>query len=200
MKKIVLILLSLYMTLSVTLLDAQEFNFSINVNTKQVGGTDQRVYEALQEGVMNFFNNQVWTNIKFTDYERIEGGIVITVKEKKAAQGVQAGLTKEEAAYLAQHYGSNVEKVYDYVAKADGTMPAALFAQLQYGIEQELVATPVDFLVRRTGNMFFNIASVKAHKEAVVAHMAQQLGWSDEQIALFTEQLNIEIMRATTAK
>lgn len=84
MKKIVLILLSLYMTLSVTLLDAQEFNFSINVNTKQVGGTDQRVYEALQEGVMNFFNNQVWTNIKFTDYERIEGGIVITVKEKNS--------------------------------------------------------------------------------------------------------------------
>ncbi|HWK23703.1 MAG TPA: glycerol-3-phosphate dehydrogenase/oxidase [Ureibacillus sp.] len=120
--------------------------------------------------------------------------------EKKAALGVKAGLTKESATYLAKHYGSNVEKVYSYVAKANETMPAALFAQLQYGIEHELVAHPVDFFVRRTGNLFFNIASVKANKAAVVQHMAQQLGWSNEQSSLFTEQLNNEITRATTAK
>ncbi|KGR74953.1 glycerol-3-phosphate dehydrogenase/oxidase [Ureibacillus sinduriensis] len=120
--------------------------------------------------------------------------------EKKTELGIKAGLTKEEAAYLAGHYGSNVEKVYSYVAQANESMPAALFAQLQYGIEHELVAHPVDFFVRRTGNLFFNIASVKAHKEAVVEHMAQQLGWSNEQLSLFTEQLNHEITRATTAK
>ena len=118
---------------------------------------------------------------------------------EKTEQGVKAGLTKEEATYLAKHYGSNVEKVYEYVAQANDTMPKALFAQLQYGIEHELVAHPVDFFIRRTGNLFFNIASVKAHKDAVVQHMAQQLGWSNEQYTLFTEQLNNEIMRATTA-
>lgn len=120
--------------------------------------------------------------------------------EKKAELGVKAGLTKEESAYLAKYYGSNVEKVYSYVAQANDTMPAALFAQLQYGIEHELVAHPVDFFIRRTGNLFFNIASVKSHKEAVVKHMAEQLGWSNEQFTLFTEQLNDEITRATTAK
>ena len=118
----------------------------------------------------------------------------------KAKLGEKVGLTKEEAIYLAKHYGSNIEKVYSYVAKADGSMPAALFAQLQYGIEHELVTHPVDFFIRRTGNMFFNIASVKAHKDAVVKHMAEQLGWSNEQTMLFTEQLNTEITRATTAK
>lgn len=120
--------------------------------------------------------------------------------KEKAKLGVKAGLTNEEATYLAQHYGSNVENVYRYVAQANGTMPAALFAQLQYGIEHELVTSPVDFFVRRTGNLFFNIASVKAHKDAVIGLMAQQLDWSDEQIAFFTEQINIEITRATTAK
>lgn len=120
--------------------------------------------------------------------------------EEKAKHGLKVGLTKEEATYLAQHYGSNVEKVYSYVAKANETMPAALFAQLQYGIEHELVANPVDFFIRRTGNMFFNIASVTAHKDAVVGHMAQQLGWSNEQFGLFTDELNNEITRATTAK
>lgn len=123
-----------------------------------------------------------------------------TFISKKTELGVKAGLTKEEAAYLAQHYGSNVEKVFSYVANANDTMPKALFAQLQYGIEHELVTTPVDFFVRRTGNMFFNIASVLAHKEAVIAHMAQQLNWTDAQLSEFTEMLNIEIKRATTAK
>lgn len=123
-----------------------------------------------------------------------------TFISKKTELGVKAGLTKEEAAYLAQHYGSNVEKVFSYVANANDTMPKALFAQLQYGIEHELVTTPVDFFVRRTGNMFFNIASVLAHKEAVIDHMAQQLNWTDAQLSEFTEMVNIEIKRATTAK
>ncbi|WP_339262073.1 glycerol-3-phosphate dehydrogenase/oxidase [Solibacillus sp. FSL W7-1472] len=123
-----------------------------------------------------------------------------TFISKKIESGVKAGLTQEEADYLAQHYGSNVEKVFSYVANANDTMPKALFAQLQYGIEHELVTTPVDFFVRRTGNMFFNIASVLAHKEAVITHMAQQLNWTDAQLSEFTELLNIEIKRATTAK
>lgn len=123
-----------------------------------------------------------------------------TFISKKIESGVKAGLTHEEADYLAQHYGSNVEKVFSYVAAANDTMPKALFAQLQYGIEHELVTTPVDFFVRRTGNMFFNIASVLAHKEAVITHMAQQLNWTDAQLSEFTELLNIEIKRATTAK
>ena len=42
---------------------AQELNFTVTVNTKQVSGTDQRIYEALQEGMMNFMNNRIWTNI-----------------------------------------------------------------------------------------------------------------------------------------
>lgn len=123
-----------------------------------------------------------------------------TFISKKTELGVKAGLTKEEAAYLAQYYGSNVEKVFSYVAKANDMMPKALFAQLQYGIEHELVTTPVDFFVRRTGNMFFNIASVLAHKDAVITHMARELNWTDAQLAEFTELLNIEIKRATTAK
>ncbi|WP_339194581.1 glycerol-3-phosphate dehydrogenase/oxidase [Solibacillus sp. FSL R5-0449] len=123
-----------------------------------------------------------------------------TYISKKTELGVKAGLTKEDAAHLAQHYGSNVEKVFSYMEKANDTMPKALFAQLQYGIEHELVTTPVDFFVRRTGNMFFNIDSVMAYKDAVIAQLAQQLNWTDAQLTEFTELLNIEIKRATTAK
>lgn len=62
---------------------AQEFNISVTINTKQVAGTDQRVYEALREGITNFMNNRMWTQIKFEEQERIEGTMVIVIKEKE---------------------------------------------------------------------------------------------------------------------
>lgn len=62
---------------------AQELNFTITVNSTQVGGTDQRVYEALQESMINFMNNRIWTNIKFEQNERLEGSMVLVVKSRE---------------------------------------------------------------------------------------------------------------------
>ena len=46
MKKIIIPILFLLCFLSQSI-KAQEFNFTVTVNTKQVAGTDQRIYEAL---------------------------------------------------------------------------------------------------------------------------------------------------------
>lgn len=61
---------------------AQEFNFDVSVSTAKVAGTDQRAFESLKEAVINFMNNRVWTNVKFNPEERLEGAIVINVKNK----------------------------------------------------------------------------------------------------------------------
>lgn len=82
MKKIIIPILFLLCFLT-QVVKAQEFNFTVTVNTKQVAGTDQRVYEALQEAIINFMNNRIWTNIKFEEQERIEGTMVIVVKNRE---------------------------------------------------------------------------------------------------------------------
>ena len=82
MKKIILPILFALCFWANNLL-AQEFNITVTVNTKQVAGTDQRTFEALQEAVTNFMNNRTWTNIRFEEYERIEGTMVIVVKTKE---------------------------------------------------------------------------------------------------------------------
>ena len=82
MKKIIIPILFLLCFLTQNI-QAQEFNFTVTVNTKQVAGTDQRVYEALQEAIINFMNNRIWTNIKFEEQERIEGTMVIVVKNRE---------------------------------------------------------------------------------------------------------------------
>lgn len=81
MKKIILPILVLLCFLALDV-RAQELNFTVTVNTKQVSGTDQRVYESLKEAVTNFMNNRIWTNIRFEEYERIEGTMVIVIKDK----------------------------------------------------------------------------------------------------------------------
>ncbi len=63
-------------------LRAQEFNFDVSVSSARVEGTDQRAFESLKEGIINFMNNRVWTNIEFKPEERIEGAIVVNVKNK----------------------------------------------------------------------------------------------------------------------
>lgn len=61
---------------------AQELNFTVSVNSKQVGGTDQRAFDALQESIMAFLNNRVWTNIQLEQNERIEGAVAVTVQSR----------------------------------------------------------------------------------------------------------------------
>lgn len=82
MKKITLLLLvTCFLVLSNTI-KAQEFNFDVTVSTAQVAGTDQRAFESLKEGVTNFMNNRVWTNVELKPEEKIEGAMVINVKSK----------------------------------------------------------------------------------------------------------------------
>ena len=81
-KKTCFILFLLCSLLGFKTLDAQEFNINVSVSSAQVAGTDQRAFESLKEGITNFMNNRVWTNVKFEPEERIEGAIVVNVKKK----------------------------------------------------------------------------------------------------------------------
>ncbi|GLC90477.1 glycerol-3-phosphate dehydrogenase/oxidase [Lysinibacillus piscis] len=113
--------------------------------------------------------------------------------------GKKLGLSEEEAKFLTQHYGSNVDIVFDYVKEAHPVLPAWLYAQLMYGIEHEMVVHPNDFMIRRTAYMFFNMAAVKQYKDAILDEMAKQLSWSAEQRAQYEKDVEKEITRATTA-
>lgn len=81
-KKICFILILLYSLFGLKSLNAQEFNINVTVSSAQVAGTDQRAFESLKEGITNFMNNRVWTNVKLEPEERIEGAIVVNIKKK----------------------------------------------------------------------------------------------------------------------
>ncbi len=81
-KKTCFILFLLCFLVGLKTINSQEFNINVTVSSAQVAGTDQRAFESLKEGITNFMNNRVWTNVKLEPEERIEGAIVVNVKKK----------------------------------------------------------------------------------------------------------------------
>ncbi|WP_424767519.1 glycerol-3-phosphate dehydrogenase/oxidase [Paenibacillus sp. sgz302251] len=120
---------------------------------------------------------------------------------KKTAEGANFGFTKEEAAFLARRYGSNVDRLFSLAVltaewAASFKLPLMLAVQLVYSMEEEMTVKPVDFFIRRTGNLFFRIADVQQWKEPVMAAMASRLGWSDKQQASYAAELEQKLTEA----
>nr|WP_134685915.1 glycerol-3-phosphate dehydrogenase/oxidase [Brevibacillus migulae] len=112
----------------------------------------------------------------------------------KTKTGMEMGLAKEQAEKLTRMYGSNVDQLFNIVQQRTKendpfALPADLFASLVYGIEAEMVVTPVDFFVRRTSMLLFCIQEVHKWKKPVLAYMAQRFGWTQEQEHAYAEEL-----------
>jgi glycerol-3-phosphate dehydrogenase len=121
--------------------------------------------------------------------QRFEAYVTESIKE-----GRSSGLTKEEASRIARRYGSNAPNIFQTAftsqafAETHG-LPLALAAELQYAIEEEGVLKPEDFWVRRTGRLYFDIASVRQWKAAVISAMSELLDWGDDKRILYEEEL-----------
>lgn len=124
---------------------------------------------------------------------------------RKAEKGVRLGLEPETAIRLAKRYGSNVEAVYGRLepsarlGKKHG-LPADVGAMLLYAIEEEMAVHPADFLIRRTGALFFDIAWVRRFKKGVLGFMAEYMGYEEERIREYEAQLVAELEAASGRK
>lgn len=63
------------------LLEAQEFNMKITLNTNQIQGTDKSIFEKMEESLNKLVNDRKWTDATFATNELIEGSILITINE-----------------------------------------------------------------------------------------------------------------------
>lgn len=122
-------------------------------------------------------------------------------KEERMKIGDSIGLDAKVADKLIRLYGANVDKVFQNLknrrqeAEQAGVDPV-VFAQLTYGLENELVMKPVDFFVRRTGALFFDINWVHEHKDSVIEYLTTALGYSEQQKQEYTKELNLLLEEA----
>lgn len=121
----------------------------------------------------------------------------ITQKEQMARA---YGLSSLEGRKLAKMYGTNVDKVFQYaqiLSTISSSLPLALLAQIYYAVHEEMAYSPVDFLVRRTGMLYFDIQHFNEYKEEIVNVMKRLLHYSDEETIAFNKQLETLSNEAT---
>lgn len=58
---------------------AQELNCTVTINSDKIEGTNKSVYETLRQTIMEYMNNNRWTNMTFAEKEKIECSMMIIV-------------------------------------------------------------------------------------------------------------------------
>lgn len=80
MKKLPLLICLSLLSLSGSF--AQELNCTVTVLTPQIQSSDKKIYTTLQTAIFEFMNNTRWTNDQFSNQERIECSMQITINER----------------------------------------------------------------------------------------------------------------------
>ncbi|WP_294299567.1 DUF4835 family protein [uncultured Chryseobacterium sp.] len=79
MKKILSIFLLLFIF---SLGFSQELLATVQVNSQQIGGSNQSAYKALEKSLRDFINNTSWTGRRLQNYEKIKSNFAIVITER----------------------------------------------------------------------------------------------------------------------
>ncbi|MDR6125150.1 glycerol-3-phosphate dehydrogenase [Bacillus sp. SLBN-46] len=124
--------------------------------------------------------------------------------EKNLEDAIAVGFTKEQYLQQIHRYGSNIHRIFEIAKDYDSNntygLPLDVYVELLYSMEEEMAVTPVDFFIRRTGALYFNIQWVQQWKQAVIDTMAEYLEWTGEEKANYQDELEIQLNDAVNPK
>ena len=73
--------LTILILLAVLGIHAQELQVKVSVNHSQIQGSDNSVFDNLQQTIEQFMNERAWTNLQFHKNERIQCNLNLTVNK-----------------------------------------------------------------------------------------------------------------------
>lgn len=122
-----------------------------------------------------------------SDYEKVMAELTRKAEKK--------GIDQVSAAKLAHLYGTNIPTVlagYNvakaYAEKFDYPLDVAL--SLVYALDYEMVYTAVDFFLRRTNYLLFQIDALETLSEPVLNTIKEHLGLNEQESTLQNNELN----------
>ncbi|MBW8198733.1 glycerol-3-phosphate dehydrogenase/oxidase [Flagellimonas abyssi] len=105
------------------------------------------------------------------------------------------GFAKYDAWYLVTTYGKQTESILDLYANIKGDKPKErmIRAEVQFTIAHEMALNPLDFFIRRTGRLYFDIESVRKYKAAVFEEFQKAYNYSTQEMEVFSQELDTEL-------
>jgi len=105
------------------------------------------------------------------------------------------GFAKYDAWYLVTTYGKQTESILELYAKIKGdkSKERMIRAEVQFAIAHEMALNPLDFLIRRTGRLYFDIDSVRKYKDPVFDEFHKAYNYSAEEMEAFSKELDAQL-------
>jgi hypothetical protein len=161
----------------------QELACNVQVNADQVQGTNRSVFNTLQKSISDFINNRRWTNMTYTNAERIECNMNIIIKkvEDNLFSGelqIQSRRPVFNSSYNSTLFNfrdnsfSFEYKEYDQLEMNEGTISSNLTAVLVFYVYL-IIGYDMDSYTRLGGQPAFD----QAEQIVSLAQSAEYPGW-----------------------
>lgn len=124
---------------------------------------------------------------KYKDVKKYIAEIYDQISEK--------GFSKYDAWFLVTNYGkqtATILEIYDTL-KEENNAVRLVKAELHFGINFEMVQNPMDFFIRRTGRLYFDIESVRTMMDPVLEEFRVIFKTDEDQIQNWRTILESEI-------
>ncbi|MEP5913322.1 MAG: glycerol-3-phosphate dehydrogenase/oxidase, partial [Flavobacteriaceae bacterium] len=105
------------------------------------------------------------------------------------------GFSEYDAWYLVTNYGKQTEIILEnYSALRNKDIYLKMIrAEVQFTIAHEMVLNPMDFFIRRTGRLYFDIDSIRNYIEPVLDEFKKAFGYSAAELKSFKEKMEEEL-------
>jgi len=124
----------------------------------------------------------------FTDSIKLGGALANYAEVKKLTRLVHQrllaiGISDEtEARYLVNNYGRQTDEILNTLVLTGDSDFDLLVSELNFTLAYEMVTSLTDFLVRRTGLLYFNISRVRKYYIKIAQQMAEKFQWNESRI------------------
>lgn len=163
----------------------------------------ERVVDYVAEGLTQEGKKVPWYCI--TDHIALVGGRLSknqTIEDyidSRAGESKQISLDKGQVTELVYRYGTGIEDIletaFDLHPEINDPEERILYAELRYTVLNEMTTTLNDFLIRRTGMLYFNRKRAGAIYKRVAGWMANLLKWSHETMVANIEAFEDEYQK-----
>ena len=136
------------------------------------------------------------------------GGIFKNFKEVESYQNEvfekikHDGFSKIDAKYLVYNYGKQTNSILEKFTDLKGVDKEILLAkaELWFCIQYEMAQNPIDFFVRRTGRLYFDIQSIEKLKEPILKEFSDTFNWDNSTKQKYSEEIEQAVFEAVNFK